>query len=443
MNQKISYKNQDRPMKVLMFGWEFPPHISGGLGTACYGMTKALSAFPEMDLTFVVPKTWGNEPAEGMKLIGANEIDLIASKIKVEKFKTPYTYLSVQSGMLPYIDPSKYKKAQQHAQQQIAKAEKQDPFETVRFTGTYHTDLMTEIHNFSVVAEHIAGQHQFDVIHAHDWLTFPAGIKAKNVSGKPLVVHVHATDYDRSGGSANPEVFTIEKAGMEAADQIIAVSNHTKQIIVDKYSIDEAKITTVHNGVEPFRFNAKKYTPKIDKGRKTVTFLGRVTTQKGPQFFVDVAQKILARMTNVDFVMAGSGDLLESMKKRVNDLKLKPNFMFPGFLNCNEVRNTLKSSDVFIMPSVSEPFGICPLEAMYCRVPVIISKQSGVSEVIKHAIKVDFWDTDAMADAVYGILNRPVLNKILTKRGKNEVRKINWKTNALKVIHVYNQLIRA
>ncbi|MCY1722432.1 glycosyltransferase [Prolixibacteraceae bacterium Z1-6] len=427
-------------MKVLMFGWEFPPHISGGLGTACYGLTKALSVFPGMDLTFVVPKIWGDEPAGGMQLMGASEINLVASKIKAEAFKTPFTYLSVQSGMLPYIDPAAYSEAIREAEKKASATGKQDPFESIRFTGAYHSELITEIHNFSVVGEHIARQHDFDVIHAHDWLTFPAGIKAKQATGKPLVIHVHATDFDRSGGNANPDVYTIEKAGMDAADRIIAVSNHTKQIIAEKYFIDRSKITAVHNGVEPFFKSAEKHMKK-QKNRKTVTFLGRITTQKGPQYFVEVAQKILSRMQNVKFVMAGSGDLLQAMMKLVNDLNLRENFSFPGFLKGHAVRNCLKYSDVFIMPSVSEPFGISPLEAMYCKVPVIISKQSGVSEVIQHAIKVDYWDTDAMADAVYSILNRPVLHKILKKKGANEVEEINWGKSALKVVDVYSSLL--
>lgn len=427
-------------MKVLMFGWEFPPHITGGLGTACYGLTKELSTVPGIDLTFVIPKTWGNEPAYGLNLLGASEIDLVASKIEVEKFKTPFTYLSVQSGMLPYIDPKKYQKAIKQAQQQTSHSKKQDPYQSIRFTGAYPTDLISEIHNFSVVAEYIAKQQQFDIIHVHDWLTFPAGIKAKAATEKPLVVHVHATDFDRSGGTANPDVYTIEKTGFEAANQIIAVSNHTKQLIIDKYSIDKSKITTVHNGVLPFTLNEKKRNPKKKKKRKTVTFLGRVTTQKGPQYFVEVAQKIHSRMNDVDFVMAGSGDLLQNMKKLVNDLNLSENFIFPGFLKDSEVRDCLKCSDVYILPSVSEPFGISPLEAMHCKVPVIISKQAGVTEVIKHAVKVDFWDTDAMADAVYSILNRPVLYKMLKKRGKKEVKKINWANSALKIAHVYSCL---
>lgn len=430
-------------MKVLMFGWEFPPHISGGLGTACYGLTKALSVFPGLDLTFVVPKIWGDEPSGGMQLLGASEIDLVASKIKAEAFNTPFTYLSVQSGMLPYIDPASYSEATREAQKRLSGSSKQDPFESVRFTGGYHANLMTEIHNFSVVGEYISRQRDFDVIHSHDWLTFPAGIKAKQTTGKPLVIHVHATDFDRSGGNANPEVYNIEKAGMEAADHIIAVSNHTKQIITEKYGINQAKITAVHNGVEPFNKSGEKIGRNKKQYLKTVTFLGRVTMQKGPRYFVEVAQKILSQLQNVEFVMAGSGDLLQQMMKLVNDLGLRDHFSFPGFLKDQAVRQCLKRSDVFIMPSVSEPFGIVPLEAMFCKVPVIISKQSGVSEVIKHSIKVDYWDTDAMADAVYSILSRPVLKKVLKKKGAKEVCEINWEKSALKVADVYSRLFRA
>ncbi len=428
-------------MKVLMFGWEFPPHISGGLGTACYGITKALTNYPDIDLTFVVPKAYGNEPVDNMKLIGANQVNLIKSKIKTERFKAPYTCISVKSGIVPYTDPEEYKKWL-HSEKQHSFPSVSEKLKSIKFTGKYNPDLMTEIHNFSVVAEHIAKQTDFDIIHAHDWLTFPAGILAKKISGKPLVIHVHATDFDRSGGNANPDVFKIEKAGMDEADGIITVSNHTREIVQKKYTIDPNKIITVHNGVEAFDYNK---TPQKNSFRKNkvVTFLGRITVQKGPQYFVEVAQKILSRMNNVTFVMAGSGDMLKQMVELVDQLKIADHFYFPGFLKGDKVRQMFYQSDVFIMPSVSEPFGICPLEAMFCDVPVIISKQSGVSEVIEHAIKVDYWDTDAMADGVYSILNRPVLRNMLVNNGNLEVQKICWKNSASKIISVYERFVRA
>ena len=298
-------------MKVLMFGWEFPPHITGGLGTACYGITKAMSEFPEMDLTFVVPKAWGDEPKNQLNVIGANQINLIESKIKQERFFNPFTYLSVQSKIVPYVDPEQYIELLESKCKESIESKKEFP-DSIKFTGKYTPDLMTEIHNFSVIGEHIASNNKFDVIHSHDWLTFPAGIRAKKITGKPLVVHVHATDFDRSGGNANPEVYAIERAGMEAADKVITVSDHTGRIVKEKYGIDPSKIVTVHNGVEPYKGIASKKNPK-NKKTKIVTFLGRVTMQKGPSYFVEVAEKVLSKMENVQFVMAGSGDLLKPM----------------------------------------------------------------------------------------------------------------------------------
>jgi glycosyltransferase involved in cell wall biosynthesis len=420
-----------------MFGWEFPPNISGGLGTACLGITNALSVYPDIELTFVVPKAYGNEPADRMKLIGANEIDLITSKINVERLCGPYTFLSIQSGILPYIDPEDFKRVCE-LNVKSGNPETNTPLTSVEFTGKYGSDLMTEIHNFSIVAEYIAKQGNYDIIHAHDWLTFPAGILAKKITGKPLIVHVHATDFDRSGGSANPHVYEIEKAGMDGADAIIAVSDLTSQIIKEKYRIDPSKIFTVHNGVEPFKpIKGRRITTK--KKKHTVTFLGRITLQKGPRFFIEVAQKVLTRMKNVKFVMAGSGDLQKPMEDLVSQLGISDKFLFPGFLKGEEVDQILGISDVYIMPSVSEPFGISPLEAMHFKVPVIISKQSGVSEVIQHAIKLDFWDTDAMADTVYSILNRPALKKMMKDKGAIEVRKISWKKTAVKITRIYDQ----
>jgi len=428
-------------MKVLMFGWEFPPHITGGLGTACYGITRAMVNYPGIDLTFVVPKAWGDEPSGEMKIIGANQIDLIKSKIKEERFFNPFNYLMVQSEIVPYIDPKQYSTYMESKRSESFQT-KEDLRKSVKFSGKYNPDLMTEIHNFSVVGEHIAASDKFDIIHAHDWLTFPAGILAKKITGKPLVVHVHATDFDRSGGNANPDVYRIEKDGMDAADKIITVSDHTGNIVRQKYMVDSSKIVTVHNGVEPFSvLNGKKNGE--NKKTRTVTFLGRITMQKGPRYFVEVAKKVLDKMDDVKFVMAGSGDMLKPMMDLVTELKLTDKFLFPGFLKGKQVMEMLCSSDVFIMPSVSEPFGICPLEAMYCKVPSIISLQSGVSEVVNHVVKVDFWNTDAMADAVYSILKRPVFRKVLIKNGFKEVRKVTWDKTAFKIVNVYDQLIRA
>ncbi|HYW97260.1 MAG TPA: glycosyltransferase family 4 protein, partial [Bacteroidales bacterium] len=274
----------------------------------------------------------------------------------------------------------------------------------------------------------------------HDWLTFPAGMAAKKKSGKPLVLHVHATDFDRSGGSVNPAVFDIEKKGMEAADAIIAVSNFTRNTIIEKYGIDPDKVVTIHNAVEPLGELEKKALRKSVNDR-VVTFLGRVTLQKGPEFFIEAAYKVLQKMSNVRFVMAGSGELYERMVLRAASLRIADKFHFTGFLKGDEVHRMFSISDVYVMPSVSEPFGISPLEAMQSNVPVIISHQSGVSEVLQYALKIDFWDVDAMADAIYGLLNYSALSDMFKHFGKVEVDNMKWENSAQKVNEVYKRML--
>jgi len=299
---------------------------------------------------------------------------------------------------------------------------------------------MTEVSRYALIASTIAASNEFDLIHAHDWLTYPAGIAAKKISGKPLVVHVHATEFDRSGENINQNVFDIERKGMMAADLVITVSNWTRQIVISRYGIDENKVITVHNGVEPIDENsvalAKKHLPE-----KVVTFLGRVTFQKGPDYFVEAAKKVLRKDKNVRFVMAGQGDMLNRMIKRVAQLKISSHFHFTGFLKGDDVEKMFAMSDVYVMPSVSEPFGISPLEAMRSNVPVIISKQSGVSEVLKYALKIDFWDIDAMADSIYGLLHYSALSRMFVKYGKEEVDNMKWDNAAFKVKNIYHQAI--
>jgi glycosyltransferase involved in cell wall biosynthesis len=308
------------------------------------------------------------------------------------------------------------------------------------FSGKYGPNLMEEVSRYALVSSAIARQEQFDVIHAHDWLTYPAGIAAKKISGKPLVVHVHATEFDRSGEHVNKPVYDIEREGMAEADLIITVSNLTRQIVIDRYGIPAEKVITVHNAVEPVeRPDMEGVTKNVRE--KVVTFLGRVTYQKGPDYFVEAANKILKRDSNVRFVMAGSGDLLNKMIRRVAQLKISTKFHFTGFLAGPEVDTMFAMSDVYVMPSVSEPFGISPLEAMRSNVPVVISKQSGVAEVLQHALKVDFWDVDALADAIYGILHYEGLRKMFVRYGKSEVDNLIWETAANNILQVYNQAV--
>lgn len=427
-------------MKVLMFGWEFPPHISGGLGTACYGLTKGLAEFKDVSVIFVVPKAYGDEDQSSMKLVGANEVPVTRKQIQFSNLQSKIDYYEVESGMIPYVDPEEFWKMTTKVVSEKTKFIETSSDGKINFSGKYDQNLFQEIYNYSIVAEVIARDNEFDVIHAHDWLAYPAGIAAKRASGKPLVIHVHATDFDRSGGSVNPTVYALEKEGMDAADQIIAVSNMTRNIVIEKYNINPDKVTTVYNAVEPLSQEEKI---KLKKGvdEKIVTFLGRITMQKGPEYFVEAANMVLKKMNNVRFVMAGSGDMMNAMVKRAAELKIADRFHFTGFLKGDDVFDMLRMSDVFVMPSVSEPFGIVPLEAMQSNVPVIISYQSGVSEILRYAIKIDYWDTYAMADAIYGLINYPALHKMFKEYGKAEVDSLLWKNSAKNVRDVYLKAI--
>ncbi|MFC2112513.1 glycosyltransferase family 4 protein [Bacteroidota bacterium] len=427
-------------MKVLMFGWEFPPHISGGLGTACYGLTNGMSHLKDMEILFVVPKAFGDEDQTKLRLIGANDIELGKSNVSYRKLLEKIQFIEVNSRIVPYTDPEDFYK-------QLSK-DKEGNKEFVHthfsgkleFTGGYGENLFQEIANYAVVASQIAASYDFDVIHSHDWLTYPAGMAAKEVSGKPLVVHVHATDFDRSGGNVNPGVYEMERTGMHAADKIITVSNLTRNTVINNYGIDPEKVVTVYNAVDPV---VQKENIIVNKGydEKVVTFLGRITMQKGPEYFIEVAKKVLQKMDNVRFVMAGSGDMMVKMIWHAASLRIMDKFHFTGFLRGDDVYRMFSVTDVYVMPSVSEPFGISPLEAMQSNVPVIISHQSGVSEILKHALKVNFWDIDAMADAIYGILNYDALSGMFKKHGKEEVENLKWENSARQVREIYASVL--
>ncbi len=427
-------------MRILMFGWEFPPHISGGLGTACYGLTKGLSKFQDVEVLFVVPKAFGDEDQSSVHVLNASDVYVSKRELTLKGFDKEMSLIEVDSILMPYTGPEEYfsimKKYESH-NRRILEGDYEGKYS---FSGTYGPDLYSEIFNYSIVASAIALENEFDVIHVHDWLTFPAGIAAKEVSGKPLIIHVHATDFDRSGGNINPQVYNIEKQGMEAADKIITVSNWTRDIVINKYGINPDKIITVYNAVEPIS-ELDKISIRKGISDKIVTFLGRITFQKGPEYFVEAAYKVLQKMNNVRFVMAGSGDMMNKMIVRSAHLGISNRFHFTGFLSSEDVYQMYSISDLYVMPSVSEPFGISPLEAIQSNVPVIISRQSGVAEVLNHAIKIDFWDIDALADAIYGILNYPALSKMFKKFGKQEVDKLKWETSASCVRDIYLSLL--
>ncbi len=450
-------------MKVLMFGWEFPPHISGGLGTACYGLTKGLAAIGDLEIIFVIPKAFGDEDKSSMEIIGANDVEVRQRKIKYneiwkdsehtssETVTKDLTYIEIGSKLIPYLSPDEYEKViHEHKledktvrtfkEQELINSEESE-YESIgkfQFTGKYGANLMEEVANYAVVAGEIASHHQFDVIHAHDWLTYAAGVAAKRATGKPLVVHVHATEFDRSGESVNQVVYDIERLGMENADMVITVSNWTKRIVVERYGIPAEKVVTVYNAVEPIE-RKQEFKKSLDD--KIVTFLGRITFQKGPEYFVEAAYKVLQKEKNVRFVMAGSGDMLRRMIRRTAELGIVDRFHFTDFLKGDDVDHMFAISDVYVMPSVSEPFGISPLEAMRSNVPVIISKQSGVAEILQHALTVDYWDVDGIADKIYGLLKYEALSEMFSKYGKQEVDNLKWENAAVQVRNVYRMAV--
>lgn len=425
-------------MRVLMFGWEFPPHITGGLGTACFGLTKGI-AKQSVDIIFVVPKAYGDEDGSAIRLVAAENIDVTHTSTQLEEFWKHIQYLEISSNIVPYVDPEEFAKIIESSEFDTSESSSLSSRRKFKFSGKYGPSLMSEVTRYAITAATLASKNQFDVIHAHDWLTYPAGIAAKMVSGKPLVIHVHATEFDRSGENINQSVYEIERRGMEVADRIITVSHYTRNIVINRYGIPEDKVITVHNGVD--FTNHQELDLNRGVPEKVVTFLGRVTFQKGPDYFVEAAHKVLKRNPNVRFVMAGSGDMLNRMIKRVAKLGIANKFHFTGFLKGSDVNQMFALSDVYVMPSVSEPFGISPLEAMRSNVPVIISKQSGVSEVLKYAIKVDFWDVDALADSISGLINYNALSNFFIKHGQDEVNNLKWDNAAKQVVDVYKSAI--
>ena len=426
-----------------MFGWEFPPHIAGGLGTACYGMTRDL-ARNGVEVVFVMPRAYGDEDQRFVRVVNASDVETIGTRDHEfsEELLEKVSFIHIDSNMLPYISPEEYAAYHDEFVRSGRTHEWTDVWkQRYTFSGKYGANLMEEVARYAMVAAQVAKdlEGQFDVIHAHDWLTYFAGIAAKRVSGKPLVVHMHATEFDRSGENINRRVYAIEKAGMQAADRVIAVSELTRRIVIGKYGIPAEKVVTVHNAV---RFGeSEDAVPERAVKDKVVTFLGRITYQKGPDYFVEAAAKVLQRVPDVRFVMAGSGDLMNHVVRRVAQLGIADRFHFTGFLKGGEVQRMFRLSDVYVMPSVSEPFGISPLEAMRSGVPVIISRQSGVAEVLDYAIKVNYWDVDALADAIYGLLTYPALGRMFASKGLEEVTGLKWTNAAAKIKTVYETVV--
>ena len=421
-------------MRVLMFGWEFPPYLSGGLGTACLGITKSLID-SGVEVLFVMPGL--KDPSNDQKFRFISP-DLIDDGAESQPAGEPGSdggliAYAVAAALHPYRRPGNHGRLKVAGTSILAGL----AADGVSAFVPYGLDLFAEVDRYTRAAESIARSEVFDVIHSHDWMTVRAACRARDASGRPWIFHVHSLEQDRSGDDINPGIVEIEQYGMMAADHLIAVSEYMKKRIVAYYGIAPARISVIHNGVFREDEEPDQAVPGRKKDRKNILFLGRITFQKGPDYFIEAAAEVLKHVPNVTFVMAGSGDMMPAMIEKVAELGLGKRFHFTGFLRGNDVAKAFRMSDLYVMPSVSEPFGISPLEATRYGVPVIMSRQSGVAEVLHHCLLVDFWNVHDMADKMIAVLKREPLARELKIRGQDALSGAEWKEVARKIRSVY------
>lgn len=390
-------------MRILMFGWEFPPNSYGGLGMACYGLTRALTRHG-CRITMILPQ---KNPARHILTLSTDAASC--------------TLKHVDAALHPYLTSAEYARVAYH-----------QGF----MHELYGHNLFEEVQRYTLRAISLASKETFDIIHCHDWMTFRAGLKMKEISKKPLLLHVHSTDFDRTGGNQDSNVYKIEKEGMERCDRIIAVSNYTKNMIVRKYHIPEGKISVIHNAIDyDTQSMACEYEP--DHSEKIVLFLGRLTIQKGPDYFIETASRVLKLMPDVRFIIVGTGDLYPRLVDRAIELGMARNVLFTGHLRGDDVKMAYRMADLYVMPSVSEPFGLTPLEALNSNTPVIISKQSGVREVLRHAMAVDFWDTEELANKIVAVLSYGALKSSLLENGLSDIKSLSWDRQASECVKIY------
>ncbi len=428
-------------MKVFMVGWEFPPFISGGLGTACYGLTRAMDELG-IDVIFAMPKATGPAGSNAKMLAAVGESgsygQMGSYEFKHVKFKITESALQAYGGAETFK-----RRLEELSEEKLCGCRTEcGGFDVNEDALRYGQNIYSEVNRYARIIARLAGREDFDVVHAHDWMTYPAGVAAARVSGKPLVVQVHSTEFDRSGENINQMVYDIERYGMHKAKKVIAVSNYTRNILIDRYAVPPEKIEVVYNGVIQ-GLRSKAESTQIQAGDKVVLFLGRITMQKGPEYFIAAARKVIDILDNVKFIMAGSGDMMRRMVDMAASAGIGHKVLFTGFLSGDQLRKAYSMADLYVMPSVSEPFGIAPLEAINHDVPALISKQSGVSEVLRHALKVDFWDIDEMTNKIVAVLRYPPLESTLRKESQREVTRLNWQDSARNCERVYNQVLSA
>ncbi len=416
-----------------MLGWEFPPFISGGLGTACLGLTRAMDRLG-MPIIFVLPK------AKPMHLSGGLPSEYYGQGAAASGFKN-VQFRPVAAFLNPYASTARHAGAGASAGE-LADARLSDEDIESGSQDNYGPDIYAEVARFTRKVLAVGLTEQFDLIHAHDWMTFPAGVALAQQSGKPLVIQVHSTEFDRSGEHVNQYVYDIERHAMHAAAKIIAVSNYTRNIIISRYGVPAEKVEVVYNGVEhhngAWSSSRQTWPAKTDK---IVLFLGRITMQKGPEYFLHAAKRVLERIENVKFIMAGDGDMLYRSIELAAQLGIGSRVLFTRFLRGDDVRKVYQMADLYVMPSVSEPFGIAPLEALQHDVPVLISKQSGIAEAFRNALKVDFWDVQEMANKMIAVLRYPPLQQTLRTEGHREALKFRWEDSAARMNEIYHETL--
>jgi glycosyltransferase involved in cell wall biosynthesis len=431
--------------KVLMLGWEFPPLFNGGLGVATYGIVKSLSQ--NTNIRLIIPSASDNIDLSNVRISGLNK--LTAEDLDLEKLQYRLSFQNTALHEIP-IRVSAYHHSNVILQNEVLEKEEAKNLSSIHarknFTEkindlfsdkeVYGRNIMYKVHMFPVLAEEIAASHEFDIIHAHDWITFPAAVNIKRKTGKPLVLHVHSLETDRADHTTRNEIYHLEKNALQEADRIIAVSQFTKDQIVEHYGIDADRITVVHNGIDPINITRKEHQLKD----KMVVFLGRITNQKGPQFLLETAEKVVRVYPRVKFVVAGTGDLFTHLLESSAYKKLGSKFIFTGFLSKAKVNELLSMADVYFMPSVSEPFGLTALEAAQYKIPSVISTQSGAAEVLASSLKADFWDTDKYANYNHALLKYNVLSKALTDHAQGELNTLTWAHAAKKIDTVYSTL---
>ncbi len=488
-------------MRIFMLGWEFPPFLAGGLGTACHGLTKGLVNHGH-EVLFVLPQAAPDHLRTHVQLLGPHTLKARAQEVRRRAAVgapapaplgspdpaqgspasaqalvpaaavagepgtavTSHPYPGVDLGdTLTKVVNRLHAAAGRGAWSGGGSMTRADRFAALRSSsaadlaaamdevigsldamgardGGYGGDLFGDAQRYAGLVAALGVHERFDVIHAHDWLAYPAGLTLRALTGKPLVCHIHATEFDRSGEHVNRQVYDIERAGLNGADRIIAVSRLTKSIVHRRYGVPENRIDVVYNGVDQDSVQPQQGMA-IERDEKIVLFLGRITMQKGPEYFIRAAKRVLEKEDKVKFVVAGSGDMAVKMIEEAAALGIGHKVLFTGFLRGRDVDRVFRMADCYVMPSVSEPFGIAPLEAMRNDVPVIVSKQSGVSEVLTHCLKVDFWDTDEMANKIVAVLRYPPLGATLTEHGRFELRGLNWDGAAEKCVKSYARAI--